>query len=351
MNSGTRTSSAIATSGWSRSGIPSTSFLTFLGEWVAASLTIGAQWEDDDKQRMRLVWEALHLDSEVVVMLVDVLQLVFVDNHVCVSASALERTDLVGLVITTLLSAWGFKRFADSRWLTVGPSARAMVAASLTGLQGFLGWAKQKPHVSGYYLNGFWRMKTDHMTFLVITALCSVVPDTALKLVMTDNRLAMQVTKIKEAVRAKMQWMSEIPSTVWATLSTLTSLGAGELRSKCLRAAHTACAFMDFRAFSEVERLPWTLCRGDISENLETLRDGERPEEEVSGKVWDLMRVGYNKNQLTRMIQLLGDVPFSTAVTEQLHASAALVSRHHPDYGLGTLQGRAMVLIARWPWS
>ena len=131
------------------------------------------------------------------------------------------------------------------------------------------------------------------MTFLVIAALCSVVPDTALKLVMADSRLAMQVT---------MQWMSEIPSTVWATLSTLTSLGAGELRSKCLRAAHTACAFMDFRAFSEVERLPWTLCRGDISESLETLRDGERTEEEVSGKVWDLMRVGYNMNQLTRMI-------------------------------------------------
>ena len=40
-------------------------------------------------------------------------------------------------------------------------------------------------------------------------------------------------------------------------------------------------------------------------------------------------------------------MPFSTAVAEQLHASAALVSRHHPEYGLGTLQGRAMVLTAR----
>lgn len=64
-----------------------------------------------------------------------------------------------------------------------------MVVASLTGLQGFLGWAKQNPHFSRYNVNGFWRVKTDQMTFLVTAALCSVIPETALKLVMVNNRV------------------------------------------------------------------------------------------------------------------------------------------------------------------
>ena len=44
------------------------------------------------------------------------------------------------------------------------------------------------------------------MTFLVIAALYSVVPDTvSVKLMVAENRLAKQVTTIKEAVRANMQ--------------------------------------------------------------------------------------------------------------------------------------------------
>ena len=50
--------------------------LTFLGELVTTLLTIGAQWEDDDKERT-LMWKVLQLDLEVVTMLVNVLQLVF----------------------------------------------------------------------------------------------------------------------------------------------------------------------------------------------------------------------------------------------------------------------------------
>ena len=71
---------------------------------------------------------------------------------------------------------------------------------------------------------------------------------------------------------------------------------------------------MSVRAFSEVARLPRTLRHGDNTGNPDKKCDGERFEEEVSGKVWDLMRVGCNMNELTCMVQLLGDVPCFTAL-------------------------------------
>ena len=118
----------------------------FLGEWVTASLTIGAQWEDDDKQRTRLLLEAQQLDSEV-----GRVEVVLVGNHLCVSPSALERTDTVGLVITTLMSVYFFRRFADSQWFTVSPSARHGRCRSHL-IARFPRLCEAQTHVWGYYL-------------------------------------------------------------------------------------------------------------------------------------------------------------------------------------------------------
>ena len=73
------------------------------------------------------------------------------------------------------------------------------------------------------------------MTFLVTAALYSVVPDTAsVKLLVAENREAVQDTAINEGVRAMTQWLSGIGilSSVWATLS----------RSWCVVVEVLACA-------------------------------------------------------------------------------------------------------------
>ena len=107
-----------------------------------------------------------------------------------------------------------------------------MVAASVTGLQGFLAWAKQNPPlpVSGNCFDGF-----------DILDDCGAGqrggPDTAsVRLVVTDHRLAMQVTKIQHncsrlnevVVRNPLVCVDETP------------LGPGQLRSKCLHGNNLA---------------------------------------------------------------------------------------------------------------
>ena len=94
------------------------------------------------------------LDSEVVTILVDVLQSVFVDHNVRVPTSALERIDAVGLLVAALMTVWGCKRFADSRWLRVGPNARHCGCRSHL-IARFLRLCEAHISISGYYLDGF----------------------------------------------------------------------------------------------------------------------------------------------------------------------------------------------------
>jgi len=72
--------------------------------------------------------------------------------------------------------------------------------------------------------------------------------------------------------------------------------------------------------------LPWRLAAGNSSENLEKLRslDAE-PWELVTKKVWQLLKAGYNVHQLETGLSLLNDCPWTSNVTEQLHASAGTI--------------------------
>ena len=59
------------------------------------------------------------------------------------------------------------------------------------------------------------------------------------------------------------------------------------------------------------------------------------------------MQRGVSLHYLVRMVLLVGDAPWSTAVAERLHSAVSLLSRHHPDYSLGSLLARSTVLTAR----
>ena len=42
---------------------------------------------------------------------------------------------------------------------------------------------------------------------------------------------------------------------------------------------------------------------------------------------------------------MLGDIPWTTAIIEQLHAHAAITARFHPEYGLAMLLAKTLVSV------
>ena len=91
--------------------------------------------------------------------------------------------------------------------------------------------------------------------------------------------------------------------------------------------------------------MPWSICRGIIGQHLADLQPKERPSNsQIGGKAWDSLQLGLPSHVLVRMFEVLGDVPWTTRVAEQLHGSAAVVSRFHPEYELDTLLSRSQLL-------
>ena len=52
--------------------------------------------------------------------------------------------ELTETVVATLMSLWKFRKFTESRWLTIGSSCRVMVAGLLTGLDDFVGFIQRE---------------------------------------------------------------------------------------------------------------------------------------------------------------------------------------------------------------
>lgn len=222
-----------------------------------------------------------------------------------------------------------------------------MVASRLTGLQSLLQYASKKPSVSGYYLNGFLRLTSKHWLCLVQASVVAEVPECAQKALLKDPRVALHAVSMRQDMVGKVNAVAALPSEVWSLLGSLCGTNGIDLMSACIQASHKALAFFEFRVLSAAEGLPWSLCRGDISWNLEQLKDGSCPEHsDVASKAWQLLQMGHSRTVLIRMVELLADVPWSTQVAEQLHGSAAVVSRFHPEYSLDTLMCRAMILAS-----
>ena len=76
-------------------------------------------------------------------------------ERVLYSRGAFEDGDLAGSIASSLVATWRFVRFSDSRWLTLGTSARTLVAALLTGIRGLLDAIYADKNVSKLCFGGF----------------------------------------------------------------------------------------------------------------------------------------------------------------------------------------------------
>ena len=86
-------------------------------------------------------------------------------------------------------------------------------------------------------------------------------------------------------------------------------------------------------------RHPWSLCKGNIDENLSKLAAGECPTEETAKKVWTLTKINIPRAAL--------DASHGAMSTRQAHASDSISMRMHKAYGDATMRDRAFAFQAR----
>ncbi|CAE8697185.1 unnamed protein product [Polarella glacialis] len=317
-----------------------------VGRWVANIISFIPDRTFAVVDEMRAVWDTpVRNDAETVELVSVILQIRFncIAQRLEIAESARSLPDLIGAIVSTLMSVWQFRQFTDSRWLTVGDAGRTIAAGLLTGLDSLVDEIKCAPHVSLFHLGG---LAGDVKGFLIEASIVSRPMDAVLALLMEDGRVAQRYEELTELVQEEMRWMINLPGLVWNLVGELVSRGGAQLRSRCLRAGHESVAQFSKRVLDVVACRPWSLCRGDVDAKVDELAAEEEPPvtDDVSRKIWQLCRMGFSKVQIRKGVALLSNSPWTTLPTEQFHGSAASLMRLRPECSASTLRCRAFII-------
>ena len=312
----------------------------WLSTRLRATASRGPHWVE---QRLTM-WIALGLDPETSDILARQLQLVWDGEVMWFLSGAFSDGDLPEAVASSLMAAWRFRPFTESRWLSIGCSSRTLVAALLTGIDGLVRMIKQDKKNSLFYLRGFDRLKGPAKEFIVVASMASRVADAFQTELMHDNRVAQNIDALWVVLGEQLRSIIDLPQEAWSWLGEACGWTSDIVADQCINAAHVSLHFLWRRVLEPAEELPWSLVRGDIDGNLTELYAGECPEEPISQNLWKLMEKGFNKLQLVATVQLLGEVPWSSLPAEQQHGSLAMLHKWHPGYSAPTLISRALML-------
>ena len=130
-----------------------TSFTT-LAEHAASWVQVRIEFEDWESLARPTLWELLVSDPELRAVLTH-MQLRFSAGRLRVARSYLGSTTVVNEVVTVLLRLWQFHNFCDSRWCTLGPVARTMVASLLLGLPDLVAYILADAQAKKHYIACF----------------------------------------------------------------------------------------------------------------------------------------------------------------------------------------------------
>ena len=96
----------------------------------------------------------INIEAELVDMLVQI-QLRYGNGFLMVASAFSDREDTPQIIITCLVKLWKFRRFSESRWLTLGDACRALIASEICGLSALASSIIDDPQSSNFFISGF----------------------------------------------------------------------------------------------------------------------------------------------------------------------------------------------------
>ena len=251
--------------------------------------------------------------------------------------------------ICMLVFKW--RRFCDTRWATLGPSAMSLASSLYIGLDFLVKAVRDDKSCTDYHLHGFSRLSSKHRRYAVIAGIVSKGPEALLEELMVDDRCVRRFETLTQTLEDEMVWMASISNYAWTELATMVGSNccATQLRTTCLNSAHVAASFAKNKLFNNIHCYPWKLAIGSISENLQGFRSSDE-DLDIHSTEWairQLLRMGFSLARLVQAVELLRDIPWSTLPCERSHGSSAVMHRAHPTYSGIVLAEKAFLHMCR----
>ena len=170
--------------------------------------------------------------------------------------------DPYDVISSIWMYAMRWKKFSESRWMTLGSSARNVLRSIVLGVDGLMRDTRENDKVE-YKAHGWDRCTRDVRTYMA-TASFGAYPIEAFCIeLLHDDRLARNYDEVCTEIRDELDYLEEMPLTVWQRVAEcITGMTGQRLRNYTLHTAHSSVAFLRERALDVVGGLPWSLGRG-----------------------------------------------------------------------------------------
>ena len=300
---------------------------------------------DGDADQLAQLWGLVGLDSKWLDYFVN-LQIRWEGGQLLVREDLEDDPETPQMITLALLHAWKFKTWSDSRWCGLGQGCRSLLGAMLLGMPSLVDSIAEDPSQSNYYIEGFKRLRGEVRQMVCMVACSSKVSESVTTKVLDDERVPRNLTAIDSKLAAESGYVLNLPDSALAPIAKLCDRTVFDLQHDNAVAVSVQIGYMQ-RRLREARKPPWTMCGGSPLEKLQALESGPRPNEEVTQKMYDLLRMGYPKEALVSAVELLGQCPWTTTNAEQAHSAASAVMKSHREYSQSTMTSRAMMVQAR----
>jgi len=156
------------------------------------SVHLRAVSDSPDPSRLYSLWVSLDVVSSVADRLAD-LGLLWRDGALCFNAKKAECPDLVAEISALYLHVMRFRKFTNSRWLTIGDSCKTIVSALLLGLQPLVAMIRALPTTSSFYIGGFEQLTESVKLYAIISSIVGHVCDNFMVKLLGDDRVCRRV--------------------------------------------------------------------------------------------------------------------------------------------------------------
>ena len=212
-----------------------------LGEWLPTVLEFVDESALEPEQTLRQLWISLDLEDDLVNELLR-FRLLSKHGKLFVRREFRDEVGLLDALHATLMGVWRFAKFSDSRWLSIGPSCRAVVSSVLCGVHALIQWCRRVKHCSEYYIHGVDRLSDQVRLTCIVGAIGSSVSEALLAEVLEGDRVMRNVEWFQDVVATENETIHNLRMDVWRLLGLAAPSSTPiELRAKSTRSSLVSC--------------------------------------------------------------------------------------------------------------
>ena len=234
--------------------------------------------------------------------------------------------------------------WSDTRWARCGRAGRFFMRSVGTGLDAAVKECLSDPQCETFYLSCWSRASKEVRLMLTSAALACVPIEHFVLEMLKDDRLLLHGDRVHQEVVQMLSVLASTSALTWARAAQVADAEVYEIRHTVLTAAMTSYGFLINEVYTSVWEEPLALCRGNSAANVAALqaRPGPVHDERVR-RMKNLPGAGYPLETVVEGLRELVQIPFSTKLVEEAHASAAIIMRKHERYSEGTMRIRSLL--------